>query len=212
MSRSKPFLITLVVVVLGLCLAGVFAFRGLGRWLVREDALRPADVVVVLSGGMPWRAEEAGKIFKAGYAREAWVSRPENSAESLSTMGIHYVGEEDYDREILLHEEVPASAIRTFQEPIVDTQQEVEETAREMRQEGKTSAIIVTSPYHTRRVRALWRRLAGKNLTAIVRGAPEDPFDANHWWRNTRDAYAVVREMMGLLNVWAGLPVRPRLN
>jgi uncharacterized SAM-binding protein YcdF (DUF218 family) len=210
MSRSNSFRIALLIVVLGLCVAGVFAFRGLGRWLVREDALRRADVIVVLSGGMPWRAEEAGKIFEAGYAREVWVSRPENSAASLESMGIQYVGEEDYDREILIHGGVPAPSIRFFQRPLVDTQQEVEETAREMRAAGKTSAIIVTSRYHSRRVQALWRRLAGENLTAIVRGAPEDPFDADHWWRNTRDAYAVMREVMGLLNAWAGLPVRPR--
>jgi uncharacterized SAM-binding protein YcdF (DUF218 family) len=210
MSRGNSFRIVSLIVVLVLPAAGVFAFRRLGRWLVREDALRPTDVIVVLSGGMPWRAEEAGQIFEAGYAREVWVSRPENSAASLESMGIQYVGEEDYDREILLHEGVPGPSIRFFRRPIVDTQQEVEEAAREMREAGKTSAIIVTSPYHTRRVQVLWRRLAGENLTAIVRGAPEDPFDAEHWWRNTRDAYAVAREIMGLLNAWAGLPVRPR--
>jgi hypothetical protein len=31
----------------------------------------------------------------------------------------------------------------------------------------------------------------------------------DHWWRNTRDALAVVREILGLINLWAGLPVRP---
>jgi hypothetical protein len=55
----------------------------------------------------------------------------------------------------------------------------------------------------------LWRHLAGEDLRAIVRAAPEDPFDADHWWRNTRDALSVVRELLGLMNVWAGLPVRP---
>jgi hypothetical protein len=70
----------------------------------------------------------------------------------------------------------------------------------------------VTSPQHTRRVKALWNRLADKNLTAIVRAAPDDPFDAEHWWRNTRDALFVVREVLGLMNVWAGLPVRPHTD
>jgi hypothetical protein len=78
-----------------------------------------------------------------------------------------------------------------------------------MRGEGKSKVIIVTSPEHTRRVRALWRRLAGANQRAIVRASSEDPFDRDHWWRNTRDAYAVVRELLGLANAWAGLPVKP---
>jgi hypothetical protein len=58
-------------------------------------------------------------------------------------------------------------------------------------------------------VKALWNKLADKNLTAIVRAAPDDPYDADHWWRNTRDALSVVREILGLMNVWAGLPVHP---
>jgi hypothetical protein len=58
-------------------------------------------------------------------------------------------------------------------------------------------------------VKALWKKLAGENLVAIVRGAPDDPFDADHWWRDTHDALSVVREVLGLLNVWSGLPVRP---
>ena len=41
----------------------------------------------------------------------------------------------------------------------------------------------------------------------MVRAAPEDPFDPRHWWRNSRDALDVVREVLGLLNAWAGLPV-----
>jgi uncharacterized SAM-binding protein YcdF (DUF218 family) len=91
----------------------------------------------------------------------------------------------------------------------LDTEQEVEEVTREMRQHRKSSAIIVTSPQHTRRVRALWRKLAAGDAKLIVRAAPEDGFDSDHWWRNTRDALSVMREMLGLMNVWAGLPVRP---
>jgi len=109
----------------------------------------------------------------------------------------------------LIQAGVPAVRIRIFPNTAIDTEEEMRELARELRQSGKRSALIVTSPQHTRRVRALWRRIAGSDLTLIVRAAPEDSFDANHWWRNTRDAFAVVREMMGLVNAWSGLPVRP---
>jgi hypothetical protein len=49
----------------------------------------------------------------------------------------------------------------------------------------------------------------GDDPRLIVRSAPGDPFDPYRWWGNTRDALAVVREFLGLLNLWAGLPVRP---
>jgi uncharacterized SAM-binding protein YcdF (DUF218 family) len=195
--------------VLALLLCGTLVFRGLGRWLVREDALAPADVIVVLSGSMPYRAEEAAKVFQMGYAREVWVSRPGSAADELTAMGIRYLGEEDYNRDVLVHGGVPEGAIHIFPDAIVDTEQEVEEVTNEMRQQGKSSAIIVTSPQHTRRVRALWRKLAAGDAKLIVRAAPEDGFDSDHWWRNTRDTLSVMREVLGLMNVWAGLPVRP---
>ena len=198
-----------ILVVLILLVGAVIVIRGAGRWLVREDSLTRADMIVVLSGGLPYRAEAAATIFRGGYAPEVWVTRPESPAPDLLARGIHYVGEEEYNRDILIALNVPESAVHTFPGTIVDTEQEVEEIAREMRSARKTSVLIVTSPQHTRRVRALWKHVVGNSLKTTVRAAWEDPFDADHWWRNTRDALSVVREYLGLVNAWAGLPVRP---
>jgi uncharacterized SAM-binding protein YcdF (DUF218 family) len=203
--RRAVFILLLVLVVLGF-----FAGRNAGHWLVREDALGPADVIVVLSGGLPYRALAAADIYKSGYAPEVWVSYPVGPQQELSRLGIHFVGEEEYDREILVHQGVPEKNVAIFSGQIINTEQEVEEIAREMKAQGMHTAIIVTSPEHTRRVRALWNALVGQEPKAIVRAAPTDPFDADHWWRNTPDSLAVTRESLGLLNVWFGLPVRPR--
>lgn len=187
-------------------------FRNAGHWLVREDPLGKSDVIVVLSGGLPFRGESAASIYKSGYAPAVWVSKPGGPQEELAALGIHFVGEEEYNREILVQEGVPDSAIEIFPDAIANTQDEVEEIAREMRRYGKHTVIIVTSPQHTRRVKALWRKLVGDDPRLIVRAAPGDPFDADRWWKNTQDVLAVVRESLGLLNVWAGLPVRPHLQ
>ena len=64
-SKNTRWLIYLLVFLV-LTLAVVIAGRGAGRWLVREDTLSSADAIVVLSGSMPCRAEEAGKLFKMG--------------------------------------------------------------------------------------------------------------------------------------------------
>jgi len=210
MTRRNTFRIAALAAVLALLAAGVLAFRGAGRWLVRQDALRPAGAIVVLSGGMPYRAEEAARIFRLGYAHEVWITHPVSPAQELAAMGIHFMGEDDYSREVLIRNGVPDADVRILPGTIIDTEQEVGEIARQMRQDHLTTVIIVTSPPHTRRVRVLWRKLAPRNLHAVVRAAFEDPFDANHWWRNTRDALSVTREMLGLINAWAGLPVRPR--
>ena len=199
----------LVVLLLVLVLA-FFAGRNLGYWLVREDVLEHADAIVILSGGLPYRAEAAADIFKAGYAPQVWVSYPTGPQQRLSELGIHFVGEEEYNREILIHKGVPEKDVAIFPNVIINTEQEVEEIGREMRAQGKHTIIIVTSPEHTRRVRALWNSLNGRDLKLIVRAALGDPFDAGHWWRHTPDSLSVMRESLGLLNVWFGLPVRPR--
>jgi uncharacterized SAM-binding protein YcdF (DUF218 family) len=209
MSRRNIFRIAIAAVVAALIAAGIFAFRGMGRWLVRQDALRPADVIVVLSGGLPWRAEEAARIFRMGYAHEVWITHPVDPARDLAAMDIQFKGEDEYSRDVLLYEGVPDADIRVLRGTVVDTEQEIDEITHEMIRDRMSAAIIVTSPPHTRRVRVLWRKLAPRNLQAIVRAAYEAPYDASHWWRNTRDALSVTREMLGLLNAWAGLPVRP---
>ncbi|HTZ74862.1 MAG TPA: YdcF family protein [Candidatus Aquilonibacter sp.] len=207
-DRFSRYLVAFAIVVVFLS-CGIFAFRNAGRWLIRQDPLSHADVILVLSGSMPYRAEEAAKVYLAGYAPEIWLTHPVSPASELASMGIHFVSDEEYDTEVLTHDGVPASAIHVLADQIVDTEQEVEEAAAEMRREGKSSVIIVTSREHTRRAGDLWRKLVGGRPKAIVHAAPEDPFDADHWWRNTRDAFAVVREYLGLLNVWTGLRIAP---
>jgi uncharacterized SAM-binding protein YcdF (DUF218 family) len=163
---------------------------------------------VVLSGGMPYRAVEAAKLYRAGAAPEVWLTRPWHPP-AIDQLGVNFQSEEIYSREVLTHEGVPASAVKIFGPIISNTEDEVRAVCDEMRRAGVSRVIIVTSPPHTRRVRTLWRELAPNGLYAIVRAASTDPYDPNHWWRNTRDALDVTREVLGLLNAWAGLPVKP---
>jgi hypothetical protein len=186
--------------------------RNVGTWLIQQDPPAQAEVIVVLGGGMPYRAEEAGRLFKLGEAREVWLTRPANPADELKKFGIVFTGEEEYGRQVLGRLGVPDSSIRILTDSIINTEQEITEIDREMRKSGKSRVIIVTSPQHTRRVRALWTKLAAAGHQAVIRAAFQDPFDAQHWWWTTRDTFAVVRELLGMVNAWIGLPVRPASN
>jgi len=207
MARRFPLRLLALLLLVALSVAGVLAFRGVGRWLIREDPLAPADVIAVLSGSMPSRAEEAARIYRLGDAREVWVTQPEAGRAELASLGIQLLGEDYFNREVLIRSGVPETAVRVLPDPIVDTQDEIEEISREMRLEGKSTVIIVTSPQHTRRVRVLWRKLVGDSPRAIIRAANPDAFNGDRWWRNTQDTFSVVREVMGLTNAWLGLPV-----
>ena len=195
-----------------LAIAGVAIFFSIGKWLVVEDPLAHADVIVILSGNLPDRAEEAARIYHAGYADRVWVSQPISPAEELKKMKIFYLGEDFYNEKILLAQGVPADAIRVLEIPSANTEEETREISDTMRRDDFHTAIIVTSKPHTRRVRTIWRKRAGSDLHLIVRYSDADTYDGAHWWRHTHDALDIVRETLGLANAWAGFPVRPSQN
>src|SRR5713226_446824 len=207
-SRSRALRMLSISGAVGLVLAAVILF-GVGRWLVAEDPLVKAKAIVVLSGVMPLRAVEAAKLYQQGYAPEIWLTHSTEPGETLEEMGIPFSGEDYYNKLVLIHEGVPPDAIHVLEPPIVNTADEIK-VAAATRKPGKDAAVIlVTTKVHTRRVRLLWRRLAPGQARAIVRATSADPFDPRHWWRTTSDALDVVREFLGLLNAWAGLPLHP---
>lgn len=187
----------------------IVSFLGLGRWLVVEDPLMKARAIAVLSGGMPLRAFEAAKLYRQGYAQEIWLTHSTEPGETLGAIGIPFAGEDYYNVRILIHEGVPREAIRVVEPPIVNTADEINAIAAALAREKDRTLIVVTTKAHTRRVGLLWRKIAAGRGRAIVRAASEDPFDPRRWWRSTGDALDVVREVLGLLNAWAGLPLHP---
>ena len=201
--RLWPFL---VLAIISACL---FAFFHLGRWLIVEDPLQNAVAIAVLSGRMPSRALEAAKVYKQGYAPQVWLTHSAEPGATLSQLSVPYQGEDVYDKLILLHEGVPESAIHVLDPPIVNTADEMATIEKALSQSNPRRVILVTSKVHTRRTRTLWKQINGAGGEAIVHGVSDDSFDADHWWRNTSDVLDVVREVLGLLNAWAGLPLRP---
>ena len=207
-SKMRRWLIIGGILIL-LCAAGSIAFFKIGQWLVIQDPLGHADVIVVLSGSLPERALEAARIFKAGYADRIWISPPLSPVEDLKAMNITFLGEDFYNEKVLLAQGVPPDAIHILEQPCANTEEEVRQISDGLRSNNFHQAIVVTSKPHTRRVRTIWRKLIGDNPQLIVRFAEGDPYDGAHWWRHTHDGLDVVRETLGLLNVWAGFPLRP---
>jgi uncharacterized SAM-binding protein YcdF (DUF218 family) len=184
---------------------------GVGQWLMVADPLEPAKAVVVLSGRVPFRAMEAASIYRAGLAPEVWLTRevvgPEEQA--LDRLGVAVVRGDAYNRAVLERLGVKPEAIRVLAADVWNTVDEMRLVAAELDRGGGDRVIVVTSKAHSRRVRATWAALVEASPKAIIRYAREEPYDARAWWRNTRDALDVSREVFGLMNVWAGFPVQP---
>jgi uncharacterized SAM-binding protein YcdF (DUF218 family) len=187
-----------------------YAFQNAGVWLVREDPLEKAQFVLVLSGGLPDRALAAAEVFRASHAKEVWLTRPKQPAAAMQQLDLPYSGEEEYSRMVLIAKGVPPDDIRILRQRINNTVDELQAVFDELQSQPDATVIVVTSKAHTRRVRSVWKYVSGGTNRGhlLIRAAPQDTFDPRHWWRTTNDVLSVVREYLGLLNAWAGLPLR----
>jgi uncharacterized SAM-binding protein YcdF (DUF218 family) len=210
-SRKRRWLVPggIFIVLAG---AAATLFLTVGNWLVVEDPLVHADVIVVLSGRLPERAVEAARVYHAGFADQVWISPPTSPVDDLKAMKIAYLGEDFYNEKVLIAKGVPPDTIRILERADANTEEEVRQIAEVLHSMDLHSAIIVTSKPHTRRVRTIWRKLVGSQPRMIVRYPQDDTYDGAHWWRHTQDGLDVVRETLGLLNAWVGFPVRPSQN
>ena len=210
-STTLRWLVLAGVLVL-LVAAGTALFFNVGKWLVVQDPLVHADVIVILSGSLPERALQAARLYQGGYADQIWISPPISPAEDLRDMNISYLGEDFYNEKVLLAKGVPLDAIHILEQPSANTEEEVRQISDGLRASNFHHAIVVTSKPHTRRVRTIWRKLVRPDLHLVVRFATDDSFDGAHWWRRTHDGLDVLRETLGLLNAWSGFPLRPTRN
>jgi uncharacterized SAM-binding protein YcdF (DUF218 family) len=200
-------LVRLAVPLLLLFAIAAFAFARAGVWLAVADPLQHAKAVVVLGGAMPYRAIEAADVYKAGWADEVWVTHPRPTEEEIaaSKVGVTKIAEHEYSVRVLDKLGVPSAQVKLLDRGVVNTADEMRSVAALLRPEDRV--ILITSKYHARRVRTLWHSFNGNHPQAIVRYTASDPFNAERWWRNSRDGLMVMHEWFGLANAWLGFPV-----
>jgi len=192
--------------------AGLALMLSVGHWLVKEDSLQKANAIAVLSGNFPARALEAAALYRNGYAGEIWLTHPGAQPEALAKMGIHYPGEADFNYQVLRRQGVPAKAIHILDLPILNTSDELDVISSTLQQKNNASVIVVTNKAHTRRVHELWNRFDSARGKLIVHGLANDDFDPSAWWTRTEDTHQVIHELLGMINVWAGLPMQSALR
>jgi hypothetical protein len=192
--------------------AGLALMLGVGHWLVKEDSLQKANAIAVLSGNFPARALEAASLYRSGYANEIWLTHPGPLSDTLTQMGIHYPSEADFNYQVLRRQGVPAKAIHILDAPIINTSDELEVISTALQQKNNASVIVVTNKAHTRRVHELWDKFDSARGKIIVHALPNDDFQPAAWWTRTGDTHQVIHEVLGMINVWAGLPMHSALH
>jgi uncharacterized SAM-binding protein YcdF (DUF218 family) len=189
-------------VVLGACVTA--AVLGAGRVLVRSDPLPAhADAIVVLAGSISDRVVEAADLYRAGVAPRVVVTRERvpRGDWALRARGVRLPESSEQMVAALEALGVPPGAIEVIPRRATSTDSEARTIARWACARVR-SVVLVTSRYHSRRARMILRQALPPEIALAVRASRHDPFDPTRWWRDRRDAKAVLSELEKLAHYW----------
>ena len=181
-----------IVAVLLFCLA--FA----APWLSAQDPPAPADAIIVLAGE-PARSLYGADLYRQGLAAEVYITRPVRLRpyKILDDLNIEFPRMEAVYREILIKKGVGADHIHYLGESLLSTVDEARAARALAVHTSIKKVIVVTSPYHVRRVRMVFADYAPGLQIAVV-ATPYEPFPAK-WWIDQDVARNVMLELAKIL-------------
>lgn len=166
------------------------------RSLIRTDPLQKSDVIIALGGDARcMREKRAAELYQEGFAPRVIVSGVP------SGWGVN-TG--DAARRYLVSLGVPEDAILVLRDSW-NTRREAIDVDGIMRANNWHSAVIVTSPFHSRRALHTFERYAAGH-TFYSSPLPEQPPEWRHarWWSRRGDMGTTVREFIAWCNTLAG--------
>jgi uncharacterized SAM-binding protein YcdF (DUF218 family) len=192
-------IISRLLALLMLCLfAGIIylardpLLRAAGGFWVVHDPMAPADVIIVIGDDdfAADRASEASELFRAGWAPVIVASgrmlRPYSTLADLMTRDLESRG-------------VPAKAIVRFSHRANNTLEEAKDLQALITQNGWRRILLVTSNYHTRRARFIFRKVLPPNISLEVVGAFDAEFEPATWWQSRQGRKTFLMEALGYL-------------
>lgn len=164
-------------------LTRTYWMRKAGEFLIQAEEPRRADLGVVLAGD--WRGNrilKGGELVRKGFVPAALVDGPPQ----------HYgIPESDLAIQFAVARGYPETSFIRFPMQASSTDEEAQIVVAELRRRGCSSFLLITSDFHTRRARRIFRKYIGP-LEMTVVSAPDDSFHGGLWWgsREGRKTFA----------------------
>jgi len=212
--RRRAARLALLTLAVGIVLAWIWRdalLRRAGTFLLDADAAAKADVVVVVRGDEIRfdRALKAAALVRDGWSDRIYVSSAlaDPAARVLAVKGVVLPSAQDDIVSVLVQRGVPCERITVDAGPPGGgTEGEMRRLRAFMTSRGLTSALLVTSWFHTRRVKRTAAAILPEFRRAVLAADDEDA--AQHWWSQRYVAQTVVEEYGKL--ALAMLAITPR--
>ena len=188
-------LLFLVVLLGGIYLARHPLLRFIGESLVVEDSLEKSDAIIILSDDNYYgdRATRAAELFRQNLAPVVVASgvrlRPNASIAELMT----------HD---LIERGVPKENILPFPQDADNTRGEAESLRKLSQSRSWKSVIVVTSNYHTRRAKYIFKKVFPETVAIRIASAHDGDFDPAHWYEHRKSIKRFTHEIGGYFVAW----------
>jgi len=196
--RRVAFLLILLVVSCSLFLFRYHILDYIGTYLIVADPLEQVDAIVVLSGDPVSRCQTAADLFLQGWASRVLITKGARpyEREQLRRYGIQELEPHEKCLTVLTFNAVPEHVIEILDGYNESTIDEVQTLHRRLQAPGLQRLMIVTSNFHTRRSRMLFRRaLSGDGIQVSVQATPPNfIFDPHDWWTRRYDRKILLGE------------------
>jgi uncharacterized SAM-binding protein YcdF (DUF218 family) len=191
-----------IFVIAGIVLVALFVSCGVivysGNWLL-QGADRPAQAqaIIILAGDLS-RSFYAADLYRQRYAPDVYISRPIRlpSLALLDKLGVTYPREEEINKQVLQKKGVPSEHIHFFGRSSISTTEEAQELHKIFSQTGQT-ILIVTSPYHVRRTKMIFRDAFKGSIIRVVPTIYET--FPKQWWTTEDSSRTVVTELVKII-------------
>ena len=149
--------------------------RMAGNFWVTEDSPQHADAILVIGDDnfAGDRAARAAELYRAGWAPQVVASgrrlRPYAGVAELIAHDLESHG-------------VPSKDIVRFDQDATDTREEAQALRGLTGEKHWSRVLLVTSNYHTRRARYIFRKAFPPETSVTVIAAADPSYDPNSWW------------------------------
>ena len=99
----------------------------------------------------------------------------------------------------LVERGVPREDVIRFPQDADNTREEAIALAAMVTEHHWHSVIVVTSNYHTRRARYIFKHIFPESIDVRVASARDGDFDADHWWENRKSLKEFTRELAAMV-------------